>query len=636
MYKTHKISMFFLMVAFLVTAACGGAPSGTGNTTGSGSGTDTGAGSETDPVTETDSGIKIGYTSASGFVQDEIGASISTSLSAGGITELTVNFVDDDNDPVLASSEVSFTSGCVADGTSILSESLVTTINGQVSVDYTANGCVGEDEITATTSIDGVTLQAKLALIVESEEVGSIAFDAAIPENISLAGTGGNESSDITFIVKGGSGSPLIGQEVEFALNSSTGGLSLDETTAVSDNSGLVTATVLSGSVSTAVRVTATVVSSGISTQSSALSVSTGYPDQNSMSLALSTFNPPAWEYDGVEVTATVYLGDIYNNSVPDGTAVTFTTEGGRIDSGCTTVNSTCSVTWYSQNSRPIGNSGDVESRSGRVTILATAIGNESFADADANGLFDNTDTFYTDICTDRNVPVNNCNDMPEAFRDDNENGVRDSVPPEPYTDFNDNGEYDLKDGRYNGVLCSEVNNGDCVGVPKTLTVRYDQVLVMSSVDVLTDDNLIVGQPRLVDATTTIDDNDNGLYDPERIEGPDNPNDDFILIPEVGETLDASFTLFLADINGNSLPVDTTVTVTTDAQGSDFKVISTVAEIGASETEPADMRVTVNSTRQEDSVVKSAEIKILVVTPIPGGGENSSVYSSTFLYWGDE
>lgn len=65
--------------------------------------------------------------------------------------------------------------------------------------------------------------------------------------------------------------------------------------------------------------------------------------------------------------------------------------------------------------------------------------------------------------------------DRPEAFRDDNENGVRDGN--EFFIDYNHNGTFDTADGKFNGILCS--HSTLCSSSTK-LIVSAQGVLVMS------------------------------------------------------------------------------------------------------------------------------------------------------------
>ena len=77
-----------------------------------------------------------------------------------------------------------------------------------------------------------------------------------------------------------------------------------------------------------------------------------------------------------LRIRVQVLAADHFNNPVPNGTAISFTTEGGAIDGSCLTDDGGCSVTWRSQRPRL---------PDGRFTILATAIGNESFLDSERN-----------------------------------------------------------------------------------------------------------------------------------------------------------------------------------------------------------------------------------------------------------
>ena len=258
----------------------------------------------------------------------------------------------------------------------------------------------------------------------------------------------------------------------------------------------MVQTVVNSGTVPTTVRVTAstkTLNDQIVFTQSSLLVVSTGLPDQDSFSMSRGIANPEAWGVDGVEVPVTVRMADAFNNPVPDGTAVNFTTEGGSVESSCTTTNGVCSVLWTSQNPRPAGRTltqsfctlaNDLDPTifcarepladgknylgqefGGRVTVLATAIGEESFPDKNGNGRFDESEyTLFqgTDV-------GGRAYDLKEAFVDHNEDNLYNPQETssetggelEEFVDFNANGTFDVQDGVYNGVLCgfNDVSN---------------------------------------------------------------------------------------------------------------------------------------------------------------------------------
>ncbi len=437
--QLKQLRVYLLVPAIaLVLSACGGGGSSSGaigpagnadGGAGSGGSSTGGGGGTTNDV------VSFGALINGTFVQGQIDIAVAN-LSAGGTTELTVNLVDGNGAPVTNTFTVSFTSGCVADGTATL-ESGINTINGQAQAEYSANGCVGDDEVRATVTVDGTELLAIGTIVVEQEAVGAIEFVSADPTQIALQGTGGDETSRLTFRVVGESGSPLQNAVVNFALNSATGDLQINPTMDNTGADGLVSTIVQAGTIATSVRVTATEQSTNISTQSSELVVSTGIPDSDSFSISQSMFSPEAFNFDGVEVTITARAADAFNNPVPAGTAISFAAEGGSIDASCNTDSQgACDVTWRSQAPRPTD---------GRVTILASAIGNESFTDSNGDGFFDDTDAAA-------NTPA--FDDIGEAFSDENENDAYDLG--EFFIDFGTlNNVRDAADGLYNGVLCN-------------------------------------------------------------------------------------------------------------------------------------------------------------------------------------
>ncbi|MDA8622064.1 hypothetical protein N9L48_05385, partial [Psychrosphaera sp.] len=365
-----------------------------------------------------------------------------------------------------------------------------TTVNGVATSTFQDISCAGaqgnEDTIIATVRVNSADLTATKKITLSPESLGSVEFVSASPTSIVLKGTGGQgkqETSTVTFLVKGELGNPLSQQEVSFTLNTDIGGLSLASDVGVTNNEGLVSAKVIAGTVPTVVRVTATTSnenSTAVATQSDLLSVNTGLPDQNSMTLSLSTINPEARNITGTEVTVSAYLADNFNNPVPDGTTVNFTTEGGAIEPSCNTVEGSCSVVWNSQEPYPDNH---------RVTILATVEGHEYFVDVNGDNVYGTPDG------NSANGSVSNINeiksglgrisplsagfiDMPEAWRDDNEDGTRDSG--ELFIDSDNSGDYTMEDTLFNGPQCES----GCA-TAKFSTVRKARVLITSSSNAL-------------------------------------------------------------------------------------------------------------------------------------------------------
>jgi hypothetical protein len=514
-------------------------------------------------------------------------------ISAGGTTAITVNIIDDQKNLFTESVDVKFSSGCtsLATPTAELS-SPINTSNGIATSIYLAKGCVGNDPINITANAGGINLSASTVVNVLPADIGSIEFISTVPEIIGILGTGavgGSESSVVKFRVLDTNNNPVNNKLVNFSLNTTLGGVQLIPSSATTNSEGIVQTVVNSGTVATTVRVTASINDSDplISSQSSLLVVSTGIPDQDSFSLSADIFNPEGWNVDGTEVVVTARLADAFNNPVPDGTAVNFTTEGGRIEPSCVTDNGTCSVKWVSQNARPEGhvlahNNGDKytlvrtgadvtypsevlnslgQKYGGRATILATAIGEESFPDLNGNGRFD-----FTEMSGFLGTNVSGkLYDLKEAFVDHNEDGyynpsegndVNSSGELETPIDFNADNLFTPKDGKYNGVLCSIPEHAGCSSVQKSINVRGSLALVMSGSEAFSTTN------STVDAISEYWDHDN---DPStsQVNDPVNPKINLtdMIIYIAGENVGGG-SITISDLHNQPMPEGTTIVFT--------------------------------------------------------------------------
>ena len=509
-------------------------------------GSSLGAGEATASLSTNETGstiVVVGATnvvmgSGTPFVQGV--ASVSTAdLSAGGTATVSVLIQDDQGNPFTQPVDVNFSSTCATKSPAqAVISSPVSSSNGVATSTYRAQGCVGEDQINVTANAGGISLSAVGTINVLRADVGSIVFVSATPENVSILGTGGDESSVVQFKVLDKNNNVVTNQNVLFELNTEIGGVKIDPLQATTDNSGLVQTVVTTGTVATSLRVTATVDNGSIpaiSSQSSQLIVSTGIPDQDSFSLSATILNAEGWDVDGTEVTVVARMADAFNNPVPDGTTVSFTTEGGSIEDACQTLNGACSVKWTSQLPRPEGETilngagqmfrnpnadlafdstlgiyGNIygQKYGGRATVTATAIGEESFPDLNGNGRFDAAEA--SEFLSGTDV-TGQAFDLNDAFNDYNEDGIfnpqqaggQSGGSLEKLVDFNSNGVFDLKDGKYNGVLCSDPVHSACAdgtSDSKSLFVRRSLVIVMSgSTAYATESNNIV----IADSTGT-------------------------------------------------------------------------------------------------------------------------------------
>jgi len=343
--------------------------------------------------------------------------------------------------------------------------------------------------------------------------VGSIQYIDTTPTTITLLGTGGTERSEtavVTFRLLDSEGFPIPDKIVNFSLNTEIGGLRMNPTSDVTDRNGEVSTLVYSGTVPTVVRVTAKAEVTSLEgdvytifTQSDKLVASTGIPDQNSLSIAISTFNPEAADFVGRKVTVSARLADLFNNIVPDGTAVYFSTEGGSIEPSCLTKDGGCEVFWTSGSPTPSDH---------RNTIIATAVGNESFIDSDSDGYFSDadgepfTDLNRNNIYDEAFVDSNGNNLFDEPFVDSNSDGLY--TPGESFTDHNRNGIYD---GNGNNPIGETSFTDSAEG-----NGRYDGSGTIPAGEVYTDMNdnnefdgagfSDLGEPYL-------DSNENGQYD---------------------------------------------------------------------------------------------------------------------------
>lgn len=551
--------------------------------------------------------LALGFSAANPGVIGVNGATDgSVTLSPAGTASLSVSVFDYEDNLFTTPLTINFTSSCASSGDARI-DTGVQTINGRAAATYEATGCATSDSIQATV-VELADVTALGSLSVEDAPANSIRFVSATPTSIAMAGTGGNnrqEFATLIYEVIDQAGQPKSGEPVSVELSTVTGGINLtgdlnddgmllenaDIATAderlTSNAEGRVSVIVNAGTVATSVRAVATITVNGvdISSVSDSLIVSTGLADQNSMSLSATILTPAGYDFDGFESTLNLRAADAFNNPVPDGTSVNFTTEYGRIVDTCSTSGGTCSVTWNSQNPRtpdntvntgPVPNLGNRQCDSnmdgtadlmsgstgwnggepaslggavpfgvpcpvlslantnvanvtggsftsviadtnaatptypgqvfgGRSTILAYAIGEESFVDANGNGQYDEGEEFV---------------DMPEAYIDHNEDGVFGNMntvgacisptqvraasagvsssvivsgasvsaatvcanwqsggEEEEFVDFDDDGTYDYANGVYNGTLCPDgaaatVCSRDLITVSDSLTLN--------------------------------------------------------------------------------------------------------------------------------------------------------------------
>ncbi|MGS0682569.1 hypothetical protein ACVBIL_15575 [Shewanella sp. 125m-7] len=404
-------------------------------------------------------------------------------VSAGGTFGVTADVATKNDDgtytPLQTPTSVSFSSSCVLSNDASI-DSPVTTLSGTASSTFENTSCSGNsqrnDQIIASVVAGNQTLTAELDFSLESQTLANLSFISAEPTSIRIKGAGGtgsSESSLITFKVADANGQPIAQQAVDFSLDTTIGDISFangdTSTSNTSNSAGLVSATVLSGTMPTPVRVLATATSSdgeSVTTQSEQLTINTGLPQQLGFGLSSSLFNPEAGDFNNVKATITAYASDSFGNPAPNDTSINFTAEGGQIEPSCVTVNGSCSVEWTSTSPRVPDH---------RITVLAYALGHETFFDTNGNNIFDNDDGNAVALaCLNANGDAVACSgngmdietyhpqgfsDLGDAFRDDNEDGEHDSG--EPYFNTLSDQPYTPADGLFNGPQCTGSLCGD-------------------------------------------------------------------------------------------------------------------------------------------------------------------------------
>ena len=204
---------------------------------------------------------------------------------------------------------------------------------------------------------------------------------------------------------------------------------------------------------------------------------------QNNFTLLFETPSPAYYNLDTGEVTevtsqVSVQIGDNNNRVITGGRVIQFRTEWGLIDPSCTTDDSgRCSVRW-------ISGSPDTMPANFLNTIVAYSDGGqESFADLNGNGIFDDGDTFGSGVYDDLEEPYINVDES--GFTNTN-NGfvstfttgdlVIDTINGRDLTGTDTT--HNPGDGLFNGPSCA--HSTLCSTTRSTITVWEDGSLLLN------------------------------------------------------------------------------------------------------------------------------------------------------------
>jgi hypothetical protein len=209
---------------------------------------------------------------------------------------------------------------------------------------------------------------------------GSIVLSTIDNTNISLHGTGKNESSLLTFLISDSLRNPVAGATVKFSVSPAVnGGGYVMPSTAVTDTYGKVSTLFSSGTVSGVFQITASTNNDSLKGSATVI-VNTGLPAF--MSLSLKPFNVAGLLYDNLSAGIVAILTDRNGNPVPN-YPINFSSTGGTIQTSnytqnipFTDQNGTVTVNLISSNNRP--------PQLGIVTVVAQTVGDTSYLKSDS------------------------------------------------------------------------------------------------------------------------------------------------------------------------------------------------------------------------------------------------------------
>lgn len=473
-----KKYLLLTLAAFLLTA-CGGSSSkkplfGEGDAPTSeeqGSGTNDEGQSDSDVSTNTEvENPRLGTGAEATFNSGRLELTV-TELSAGGTTKITANIVDrdDSNKKIVSQSyKIVFASTCSESkpAKAEFNNPEVITASGAVSVIYTAKGCSGEDTISANLFAGDELKHTAIGKVnIELAELNSITFVETEHPALSISTIANKvlpELTNVTFKVLDKFNNPISDKEVTFELTNDAGGVELAKNSGLTNNEGIVSATLISGSTHLITEVKAsTFANDGVkklTTSSLPISITTGLPRQDGFSISLNTFNPGSFHVDGVRVEVFVTAADAFGNFVPDGTVVNFTAEAGTMEPYCAIEEGQCTAIWKSGGVRPGQHHPSlnrVNEQIGMTTILAYTLGEAGFTDTTGNNIYE--------VAGDEGVEVDEAFlSFDEPFRDDNWNGALDTVTVSGHTvnaeiiiDTNSDKKHTAAGNKYQGALCS-------------------------------------------------------------------------------------------------------------------------------------------------------------------------------------
>jgi len=190
----------------------------------------------------------------------------------------------------------------------------------------------------------------------------TIAFRGANPEEVSVYGVGGTETSLLAWEVRDSLGQPIDGDhavDLSFSIvNGPGGGEYVSPSVVRTGLSGQAYTTLNAGTRSGVTQILASANVGGRAIASSPVRViiNGGFPVQSHFSIAATNYNFPGMDWMGRTLAVSILAGDIYSNPVAPNTAVYFRSSAGVVQpSVFTNDNGQGTVNLISGNPRPFG-----------------------------------------------------------------------------------------------------------------------------------------------------------------------------------------------------------------------------------------------------------------------------------------
>lgn len=325
---------------------------------------------------------------------------------------------------------------------------VVKTAEGKAAVRLKSDGDMGIASVNIQTTVSG--RQLSKTIDVRLIRNATISCNYIGDKHLGLKNSGHKDFTTMCFKVVDDQGAPISKITLNFTPSDAPGGIYVNPTSMVSDDSGLACTVLYAGTVPTTVWVKGS--SKAGEARCGPVVMTTGVPNARYLNFSCQPedINVQGFVYDLLEQRCAVAIADRFSNKIPFATKVFFRTEAGAITPSAETSEEPDSigiatVTLRTQDPRPkdvapftdeprVGSGLARNPRDGLVTIIAATTGEEEFDDENGNGQYDEGEAFV---------------DLGEPFVDMNDNNQWDS--DEPFIDVNLNGVYDGPNGKWDG-----------------------------------------------------------------------------------------------------------------------------------------------------------------------------------------